>query len=107
MTGHRFVVLSNPIEGKDDAFNKWYDEVHVPEVLDVPGVVAIKVEDQQTRYLQRGLNGRQYVFAGRRLRIEATPLSQKCARERGKHTAAELGYGEEEIISSKVESVVL
>jgi hypothetical protein len=38
VTGNRFVVLSNPIEGEDDAFNKWYDDVHVPELaeLDIP-----------------------------------------------------------------------
>lgn len=42
---NRFVVLSNPIEGQDDSFNKWYDEVHVPEVLDVPGVVAAQRYD--------------------------------------------------------------
>lgn len=45
MTGSRFVVLSNPIEGEDDQFNKWYDSVHVPEVLDVPGVVAAQRYD--------------------------------------------------------------
>jgi hypothetical protein len=42
---NRFVVLSNPIEGEDDTFNKWYDEVHVPEVLAVPGVVAAQRYD--------------------------------------------------------------
>lgn len=50
-----FVVLTNPIEGTDDAFNKWYDTRHLPEVLDVPGVVAaqrydiaeVKVPDDQ------------------------------------------------------------
>jgi hypothetical protein len=45
VSGNRFVVLSNPIEGEDDSFNKWYDEVHVPEVLDVPGVVAAQRYD--------------------------------------------------------------
>jgi hypothetical protein len=45
VAGNRFVVLSNPIEGEDDTFNKWYDEVHVPEVLDVPGVVAAQRYD--------------------------------------------------------------
>jgi hypothetical protein len=39
------VVLSNPIEGADDGFNKWYDEVHVPEVLGVPGVIAAQRYD--------------------------------------------------------------
>jgi len=50
-----FIALTNPIEGEDDAFNKWYDTQHVPEVLDVPGVVAaqrydiaeLKVPDDQ------------------------------------------------------------
>jgi hypothetical protein len=45
VTGNRFVVLSNPIEGADETFNKWYDSVHVPEVLDVPGVVAAQRYD--------------------------------------------------------------
>ncbi|MBB5160532.1 DUF4286 family protein [Mycobacterium sp. AZCC_0083] len=45
MAENRFIVLSNPIAGEDDRFNKWYDEVHVPEVLDVPGVVAAQRYD--------------------------------------------------------------
>lgn len=40
MASNLFVVLTNPIEGADDAFNTWYDTQHVPEVLDVPGVLA-------------------------------------------------------------------
>jgi hypothetical protein len=31
-----FIALTNPIEGEDDAFNKWYDAQHVstfPESL--------------------------------------------------------------------------
>jgi hypothetical protein len=40
-----FVVLTNAIEGEDEAFNKWYDAHHVPEVLDVPGVVAAQRYD--------------------------------------------------------------
>jgi hypothetical protein len=50
-----FIALTNPIDGHDDAFNKWYDAQHLPEVLDVPGVVAaqrydiveLKVPDDQ------------------------------------------------------------
>jgi hypothetical protein len=45
VSGNRFVVLSNPVEGEDDSFNKWYDDVHVPEVLDVPGVIAAQRYD--------------------------------------------------------------
>ena len=45
MAPNLFIALTNPIEGEDDAFNKWYDEVHVPEVLAVPGVVAAQRYD--------------------------------------------------------------
>lgn len=37
MARYTFVVLTNPAEGKEEEFNRWYDEVHVPEVLMVPG----------------------------------------------------------------------
>ncbi|OBI17580.1 DUF4286 family protein [Mycobacterium sp. E2497] len=37
-----FLVFTNPIEGQDAAFNTWYDNVHVPEVLDIPGVLAAR-----------------------------------------------------------------
>jgi hypothetical protein len=45
VTGNRFVVLTNPVEGEEDTFNKWYDSTHVPEVLDVPGVIAAQRYD--------------------------------------------------------------
>ena len=38
-------MFTNPIEGEDATFNKWYDSTHVPEVLDVPGVVAAQRYD--------------------------------------------------------------
>lgn len=40
MAKNQFTVLSNPIASEDDHFDKWYDEVHVLEVITVPGVVA-------------------------------------------------------------------
>ncbi|MCV7393977.1 hypothetical protein [Mycobacterium paraseoulense] len=85
----------------------------VPEtgtLLTVRGADVIKLEHRLTRDPQRGLNGRQYASAGKPVRLDETPLSQKCARGRGKHTAAlvaELGCGEEGIINCEVKSVVL
>lgn len=39
--GHfRYVVLSNPVEGREDEYNRWYTEQHLPDVLRVPGFVA-------------------------------------------------------------------
>jgi hypothetical protein len=39
MASHKLLVFSNPTEGKEDEFNKWYDEIHLGEVLEVPGIV--------------------------------------------------------------------
>jgi hypothetical protein len=35
-----FIVLSNPTEGREDEYNDWYEKVHLPDVLSVPGVAA-------------------------------------------------------------------
>jgi hypothetical protein len=45
MAQNLFIALTNPIAGEDDAFNKWYDTQHVPEVLDVPGVASAQRYD--------------------------------------------------------------
>lgn len=34
------VVFSNPAPGKEDEFNQWYDTVHIPELLTVPGMLS-------------------------------------------------------------------
>ena len=34
------VVFSNPVAGREDEFNEWYDNVHIPELLTVPGMVS-------------------------------------------------------------------
>jgi hypothetical protein len=36
------LVMTSPHEGKDDEFNDWYDEVHLREVLAVPGFVGAR-----------------------------------------------------------------
>ena len=48
MKGHdmpqRFtqVVFSNPAKGKEAEFNEWYDSVHIPQLLEVPGMLSAK-----------------------------------------------------------------
>jgi len=39
MTKHVLVVFSDPTEGREDEYNTWYDEVHLPEVLQIEGFV--------------------------------------------------------------------
>ena len=34
------VVSSNPVPGREDDFNEWYDNVHIPELLAVPGMLS-------------------------------------------------------------------
>ena len=40
MAKHVFVVLTNATPGKEEAFNDWYTNQHIPDVLAIPGVVA-------------------------------------------------------------------
>ena len=40
MTTHHLFVFSNPTEGREDDYNEWYDNTHLAEVLQVPGIVA-------------------------------------------------------------------
>jgi hypothetical protein len=34
------LVYTNPTSGQDDAFNDWYDNTHVPQILALPMVVS-------------------------------------------------------------------
>jgi hypothetical protein len=47
-------AFSNPIDGKDDEFNQWYDDQHLGEVLDVPGVLAARRYDLVPTKAQKG-----------------------------------------------------
>ncbi len=40
MSSHVLVVLSNATEGNDEAFNKWYTNTHLPDVLKVKGFIG-------------------------------------------------------------------
>jgi hypothetical protein len=42
MTNNLMLVFSNPVAGQDDQYNAWYDNIHLGDVLDVPGVVGAK-----------------------------------------------------------------
>lgn len=32
-----YLVRSNPVEGKEIEFNEWYENIHLDEVLQIPG----------------------------------------------------------------------
>ncbi|MEM9564551.1 MAG: DUF4286 family protein [Actinomycetota bacterium] len=59
MTKHVLLVFTDPAEGREDDYNAWYNEVHLPEVLQTDGFVRaqrFKVAD-----LMPGVTDHQYV----------------------------------------------
>ena len=40
MSVHRLIVYTEPVAGREDEYNKWYNEAHLKEVLEVEGFVA-------------------------------------------------------------------
>lgn len=40
MAKYTFVVLTNPTPGQDAEFNRWYNEQHIPDVLNAAGFVC-------------------------------------------------------------------
>ena len=40
MGHYRYLVFSNPVEGHEDEYNRWYDEVHLGEVIALPAFIA-------------------------------------------------------------------
>jgi len=41
MAKHILLAFTNPVAGKEDAFNKWYDEVAMPTYKSLPGLVPL------------------------------------------------------------------
>jgi len=42
VTRHTMLVLLNAKEGRDEEFNRWYEDVHLADILAVPGFVAAR-----------------------------------------------------------------
>lgn len=40
MTKHVLLVFTDPVDGKEDEYNTWYNDVHLGEVLQTDGFVA-------------------------------------------------------------------
>lgn len=41
MTRYSWLVLTNAVPGREAEFDRWYNEVHVPDLLRVPGVIGV------------------------------------------------------------------
>ena len=40
MAIYKFVVMTNAMPGQEVEYNRWYDEIHLGDVVDVPGFVS-------------------------------------------------------------------
>jgi hypothetical protein len=40
MARHLLLVVSNPVEGRDEEYNRWYSERHLRDVVGVDGFVS-------------------------------------------------------------------
>ena len=58
MAHYQLVAFTNPVAGREDEYNAWYDGRHLPDVLAVPGFVAaqrFKVADDSAQAAHRYL----------------------------------------------------
>ena len=58
MAKYTYVVMSNPVAGKEEEYNRWYTDQHLPDVLAVPGFVAAqryRVDDANSTLAHRYL----------------------------------------------------
>lgn len=42
MASYLMIVYSAPVKGREDEYNRWYNEQHLPDVLRVDGVAAAR-----------------------------------------------------------------
>jgi len=42
MAKHVLVALTSPAEGRESEYNNWYNDIHIPEILSVPGITSAR-----------------------------------------------------------------
>lgn len=48
---YKLIALTNPVPGREDEFASWYDDVHLADVLKLPGVTgAERYRLSETQY---------------------------------------------------------
>lgn len=40
MAKYKLLALTTPVAGKEDAYNEWYQNTHLPQVVALPGVLG-------------------------------------------------------------------
>ena len=50
---YTLIVYTSPVDGKEDEYNAWYDDTHLPEFSALPGVISgrrFKVAGDKPQY---------------------------------------------------------
>jgi hypothetical protein len=50
MPSFKLLAFTKPVEGREDEYNSWYSDTHLPDVLRVPGILTaqrFRVTDSQ------------------------------------------------------------
>ena len=55
MKKHYLLILSNPVDGKEDEYNKWYTDTHLHDVVKVPGFVSAQRFELSEAQMQEGI----------------------------------------------------
>lgn len=42
MARYRLIAFTDPVAGKDRDYNDWYDKVHLPDVVAIPGFISVQ-----------------------------------------------------------------
>ena len=57
MARFKWLVFSNCAPGEDEAFNRWYDDIHLGDLLRIPGVVGAARSHLGKSHLRVGEEG--------------------------------------------------
>jgi len=78
MSRHVLLVFTNSTPGDDEEFNRWYDEVHLKEVLETPGFVAAERFDLSKTQMDDAEHAHRYLSI---YEIEGDPAAAVKALE--------------------------
>ena len=78
MSRHVLLVFTNATPGDDEEFNRWYDEVHLKEVLETPGFVAAERFDLNDAQMAEADRAHRYLSI---YEIEGDPTAAMKALE--------------------------
>ncbi len=58
MKKHLLLFFSNPVDGQEDEYNKWYTDTHLHDVVKVPGFVSAQRFELSEAQMQEGIEYR-------------------------------------------------